>query len=403
MVVDEKQRKTQGAQGQKTTAVRQQLNIVNLSQWMAQEYNLKDAFAGKPVHSYLSSPSKLATKMEIRQFGFGQSNPTYLIKIKDADFEAVLRKKPDRIAHASAHALHREFRVLKALHQHNKQNPQSIVPVPIPYAYCRDKNVLGAEFYLMEYVSGRIFTDPQLPGISSEERRIAYDNIVSTLANLHGIDYVKVGLEDYGKSDRYVERQIQRLLSVSRKQSELSNNPVPEIEEIATKLAKYAPSCPNHISLIHGDFKVDNLVFHPTEPRVIAILDWELSTIGDSLCDVANLSMMYFMPDNTVGISGIAGLDLDSLAIPSRSRLMSMYCQSRPSISNEEAWEWSGFYLAFLFFKNCVIVQGVAQRAKAGVASSSVAHKVARLLPVIIQLTQTIIDQRVGTSLISRL
>jgi aminoglycoside phosphotransferase (APT) family kinase protein len=403
MVEDENQRKTQGDQGQTTTAVRQQLNIDNLSQWMAQEYNLKEAFAGKPVHSYLSSPSKLASNLEIRQFGFGQSNPTYLIKIEDADFEAVLRKKPDRIAHASAHALHREFRVLKALHLHNNQNPQSIVPVPIPYAYCKDKNVLGAEFYLMEYVSGRIFTDPQLPGISSEERNIAYESIVSTLANLHGIDYVKVGLGDYGKSDRYVERQIQRLLSVSRKQSELSNNPVPEIEEIATKLAKYAPSCPNHVSLIHGDFKVDNLVFHPTEPKVIAILDWELSTIGDSLCDVANLSMMYFMPDNTVGISGIAGLDLDSLAIPSRSRLMSMYCQSRPNISNKEAWEWSGFYLAFLFFKNCVIVQGVAQRAKAGVASSSVAHEVAKLLPVIIQLTQTILDQRVGASLISRL
>jgi aminoglycoside phosphotransferase (APT) family kinase protein len=383
-----------GAQGQQTTKVRQALNVVNLAQWMVQEPELKTKL---PEHD----ASSLARLLQVRQFGFGQSNPTYLIRVKEGNFVAVLRKKPVSIAHASAHALHREFRVLNALIKHNQSNPQTRIPVPIPYAYCKDKEVLGAEFYLMEFVSGRIFTDPSLPGLSSTERRAAYQNVVSNLSNLHSVDYVNVGLADFGNTGRYVQRQIQRLTAVSRKQSEIAETPIPEIEEIAAKLANYAPLCPNPVSLLHGDFKIDNLIFHPTEPKVIAILDWELSTIGDSLCDVANLSMMYYFGPQAVGISGIAGVNLNSFGIPSRSNLQKMYCASRPVVSFQEAWEWSGFYLAFIFFKNCVIVQGVAQRAKAGVASSAIAHKVAKLLPTIIHLTQTILEQNVTPALLT--
>jgi aminoglycoside phosphotransferase (APT) family kinase protein len=286
-----------GDQGQSTTKVRgQNLNVPNLCRWLCQDDALKSALPRKPeIKNYLNGcPKRLETIIQIRQFGFGQSNPTYLLIIDD--FKAVLRKKPDKVAHASAHALHREFRVLKALRQHNEAYPLSSVPVPMVYAYCKDKSVLGAEFYIMQFCEGRIFTDPKLPGMSSQDRMAAYQNIIQILANLHQVDYKTIGLEDFGGKGKepYVKRQLERLLMVSRKQSELSGTPLglPDIEAITSQLKGYVSDCPNPVSLLHGDFKVDNLVFHPTEPRVIAILDWELSTIGDSLCDVANLSMV---------------------------------------------------------------------------------------------------------------
>jgi len=245
----------------------------------------------------------------------------------------------------------------------------------------------------MEYVSGRIFTDPSLPGLSVEERISAYQDILSVLANLHKVDYRQIGLEDYGKSGRYVERQLKLLTAVSRRQSELSGEPVPEIEAIALQLGlacKQVPSASNY--LLHGDFKIDNLVLHPTKPKVIAILDWELSTLGDPLCDLANLCMMYYIPKQAgVGIAGIAGSDYTSLGVPSRKDLVRSYCDSNATTDFGSAWAWSGFYLAFLFFKNCVIVQGVAQRSKAGVASSEVAGEVAKLLPTVIHLAQCIL------------
>ena len=179
---------------------------------------------------------------------------------------------------------------------------------------------------------------------------------------------------------------------------------------LAAQLKQYAARCPGKAAtttLLHGDFKVDNLVFHPTEPRVVAVLDWELSTTGDALSDLANLCMMYFIPRNAVGIAGLVGLssDLQSLGIPSRRELVRDYCRRREQqhlqsttptaalVPFETVWDWSGFYLAFLFFKNCVIVQGVAQRAASGTASSAQAASVAQLLPTILQLTETILRE----------
>ncbi len=394
-------------EGQATTKIRQPIDKPSLARWMVQHEDLRALLTFNPVFSSFSNEKILCDAMEIRQFGFGQSNPTYLLHIGNENrFSAVLRRKPSSIAHPSAHALHREFEVLRALQRHNRQNPHEQVPVPCPYAYCKDKTVIGAEFYLMQFISGRIYTDSSMPGISTRDRKRAYDDVISVMANLHNVNIAKIGLGNYGKGGKYVKRQLDRLVAVSRKQAELSKTPAPELEHLAKQLQNFAGDCPNRISLLHGDFKIDNLIFHPTEPKVIAVLDWELSTVGDSLCDLANLCIMYLMPrSKKAAISGVAGLDLESLAIPTRKQLLNTYShhrvksQNATNISVEEIQKWSGFYLAFVTFKNAVIVQGVAQRAKAGVASSARANEVAKALPMICMMAQTILDTEVKPNL----
>ena len=382
----------EGDGGQRTSAIRHAIDADSLCRWMADQ---------EAVRNHLGSSARLQSRLEIRQFGFGQSNPTYLLAVRPDDGDSndtiirlVLRRKPAKVAHKSAHALDREYAVLSALSRHNDIcPPNKDVPVPRVVAYCADSNVIGSEFYLMEYVSGRVFVDPSMPGMSKFDRKAAFVDIVRVLANIHSVDWSAHGLADFGRKGGYVSRQIRRLVTVSQNQAE-TVGAIPGLDGIASQLAEMATRCPDHVSLLHGDYKVDNIIFHPTEHKILAVLDWELSTIGDPMSDIANLSMMYYIGRNdAVGIRGVAGMDLKPMGIPSRRELIRMYSAANLSISQKELSDWSKFYLAFLFMKNCVIVHGVAQRAKTGVASSAEATSVAALLPKMVEMTKLLLNE----------
>ncbi len=289
--------------------------------------------------------------LDIQKFAGGQSNPTY--KITAGGRSYVLRKKPPGALLKTAHMVDREFRIISGLYG-------SGVPVARPVLFCDDPSVIGTEFFMMEYVTGRIFWDAALPQLEAAERRALYAEMVRVLAELHKVDYATRGLSDYGKPGNYFARQIKRwtdqyLASVTE--------PIPSMDKLIEWLPANVPDG-DVTTIVHGDYRLDNMMFHPTEPRVLAVLDWELSTLGHPLADLAYNCMPYHLP----------GLDRPSLAelaggdsgIPTEAEYVADYCKhtGQGEIAHFE------FYLAFSLFRYASIVQGVVKRGLSGNASA---------------------------------
>lgn len=286
----------------------------------------------------------------------GQSNPTYRITTKDRSY--VLRKKPPGQLLASAHAIDREYRVMRALQGSN-------VPVPRMLAYCEDTQIVGTPFYLMEFLDGRVLIDQSLPGMAPAGRGAIYREMNRVIAALHNVNYQALGLETFGKPGNYFARQIARW----SRQCQESTLPV---NEAMQKLMEWLPA---HIpegdetTLVHGDYRLDNLVFHPTEPRVIGVLDWELSTLGHPLADLSYQCMAWHIPHALW--RGIAGLDLAALGIPSESEYVGWYAQAT---GRDPSQHWD-FYMAYNLFRMAAILHGIAQRAADGSAAADDAEK----------------------------
>tara|TARA_R110002110_G_scaffold406421_1_gene626428 strand:+ start:250578 stop:251597 length:1020 start_codon:yes stop_codon:yes gene_type:complete len=309
------------------------------------------------------------------KFPGGQSNPTF--KLTAGDTSYVLRRKPPGELLASAHAVDREFRVISALQDTD-------VPVPRTYLLCEDESVIGSMFYIMEYMDGRILWDPVIPEVDNAERAAIYDSMNKTMAALHNVDVNAVGLSDYGRPGNYFERQVSRWTKQYRA-SETEH--VPAMERLLTWLPANMPEDDGTVSLVHGDYRLDNMMFHATQPHVIALLDWELSTLGHPLADLANQCMAWMLP-REAGIKGLQGIDRKALGIPSDEEYIARYCErtGRAGIDN---WD---FYMVFSLFRLAAILQGIVKRAQIGTASSAEADTRGDMMKPLVDMAVAMID-----------
>jgi aminoglycoside phosphotransferase (APT) family kinase protein len=313
------------------------------------------AFDEAALAGYLQREAGIpASGLVVQQFGGGQSNPTFLLTSGSNRF--VLRKKPPGKLLKSAHQVDREYRIMKAL-------AATDVPVPRMIALCEDESVIGTAFYVMAYLEGRIFRDPQIPGSSREERAAVYDSMNDVLARLHKVDFAGIGLGDFGRPGNYFERQISRFIQQYRA---AQTEQIPEMEELIAWLPGSIP-LEDSVSIAHGDYRLENTIFHPTEPRMIAVLDWELSTIGHPLADLAYNCLGYHYINPRQG--GLVGIDHGATGIPTEDEHVRRYCE-RTGRGPIEKWP---FYVSFSLFRLASISQGVYKRGLDGNASSETA------------------------------
>ncbi len=300
--------------------------------------------------------------IQVEMFKGGQSNPTYKLVTPSRSY--VMRAKPGPVAKLlpSAHAIEREFKVMGALHGTD-------VPVARMHVLCEDESVIGRAFYVMEFVQGRVLWDQSLPGMQRSERGAIYDEMNRVIAALHKVDYASLGLESFGKPGNYFERQIGRW---SKQYTASITQPIAEMDQLIAWLPAHIPESARDAGMtriVHGDYRLDNLIFHPTEPRVLAVLDWELSTLGHPLADFSYHCMAWHIPPGA--FRGIGGLDVQSLGIPTEGAYISQYCK-RTGLTTPEALraDWN-FYMAYNLFRIAAILQGIAKRVEAGTASSA--------------------------------
>ncbi|MGJ3231392.1 MAG: phosphotransferase [Oceanicaulis sp.] len=335
---------------------------------------LDDAFSGtKPVADALKFDESalkawMAVNVEgfegplaVEQFKGGQSNPTYKLQAKSGRY--VLRRKPPGKLLPSAHAVDREFKVMRAL-------GGAGFPAPKMHGLCEDESVIGTAFYVMDFVEGRIFWDPYLPDLDPSERAAIYDASNATLAQLHSIDYEKAGLGDYGKPGNYFERQIGRW---TKQYKAAETREIKAMDALIEWLPAHAPD-QERTSVVHGDYRLDNMIFHPTEPRVIAVLDWELSTLGDPLADFTYQLMQWRTPKDIR--SGFLGVDLKSLGIPTEEEYVAAYCKR----TGRDGIPKLDFYIAYNIFRLAGIAQGVYARSVQGNASNERAKELGALV-----------------------
>jgi aminoglycoside phosphotransferase (APT) family kinase protein len=315
----------------------------------------KQRFDVSRLESYLSAHvDGFSGKLEVEQFKGGQSNPTYRLSAGGKRY--VMRSKPAPQAKLlpSAHAVEREFRVISAL-------GKTDIPVPRTYALCEDEGVIGRAFYIMDCVEGRVLWDQTLPGMANTERRAIYDEMNRVIAALHKIDFEAIGLADYGRPGNYFARQIGRW---SKQYQASETEKIEAMDNLIAWLPNNIPAG-DETAIVHGDYRLDNLIFHPAEPRILAILDWELSTLGHPLADFSYHCMSWHIaPGN---FRGIGGLDLKALGIPTEEEYVAEYCRrtGRKRIDN---WD---FYLAYNMFRIAGILQGIMKRAVDGTAASA--------------------------------
>ncbi len=301
--------------------------------------------------------------LEVRQFDSGHSNPTFFLSAemdggKRQDF--VLRKKPPGQLVASAHQVDREFRVISAL-------AATDVPVAPAHLLCADERVIGQMFYIMSCVEGRILVDPSMPDQTPAERTAIFDSMNDVLARLHKVDPAKVGLGDYGRSGQYIARQVSRW---TRQYAELKTEDIPAMDKLAAFLPANIPA-EDPTTIVHGDYRLGNLIVHPTEPRVVAVLDWELSTLGHPLCDLAYNCIGYHLKDPP---HGFATVDFAKLGLPTESDYVAAYCRR---MGRDRIDHWN-YYVAFSLFRLAAIAQGVYRRGLAGNSSNPESVKMSR-------------------------